>query len=95
MFLSNFPSMLLHFNFAQFNIQFLRQYLDLMRAVCALLEMEVPKRFGTITNMPQKERDKIIKERHKVRMSQNLKNLQFSACFGQIISLPRAKEHNK
>ena len=45
----------------------LLQYLDLMRAVCSLLNMQVPKRLGTITNMAQNERENVIKDRAKVR----------------------------
>jgi len=41
-------------------------YLNLMRAVCSLLDMEAPQRFGTITNIPQKERAKITTERQKI-----------------------------
>ena len=42
------------------------QYLDLLRAVCSLLDMELPKQKVKIAHLPQKERDKMTKERHCV-----------------------------
>ena len=37
-----------------------------MRAVCGLLDMEVPKKVGTIIHVPPKEKEKLINERNNV-----------------------------
>ncbi|XP_065060933.1 forkhead-associated domain-containing protein 1-like [Rhopilema esculentum] len=43
-----------------------RIYIDLMRAVCGLLDMEVPKKVGTIIHVPPKEKEKLINGRNNI-----------------------------